>query len=118
MLTNSSFRLGESLIFCFFCFLFSNLLFLFCEESFDAKFLLALGLALFSLSLLSPFVGVALMPLPGVTILRPRLHLVETTGCPENQKSFLKIKSLLVLFLQSFVTWAVFFMRTGHFLLS
>nr|YP_009158816.1 orf1 protein [Kudoa hexapunctata]BAR94703.1 orf1 protein [Kudoa hexapunctata] len=95
-----------------------SLLFFCCEEWVDGKIILAFCLASFFSSLLSPYVGVALCPVPIVSTLRFRLHPTETTGCPEEQKSFLKIKSLIVLLIQTFVGLAVFLLRTGKFLLA
>lgn len=88
------------------------------EEVIDLKLLMAVSFSSLLTSLLSPYVGVALWPIPLVTVLRSRLHITETTGCPENQISLHKIKSILVLFIQTFVALAVFLFRTTRFMIT
>lgn len=118
LIANGFFRLGNQLLTLAWAIAFPSLACCLGEELVDVKVLLAVTLAYFVTSHLGPHIGVALWPIPGVTGLRSRLHLTETTGCPENQGFFHKLKALLVLLIQSFVAIAVFVFRTLRFVLK
>lgn len=117
LLTLSSFRLGENMSCLVFIVFLPSLIVFLCEETLDGKLILSASFSYLSVSLLFPNVGLALLPLPVVSVLRFRLPHTETSG-EKNQKSFHLIKSLLILILQISVCVSVFLLRTWHFLLS